>query len=216
MNRSGLLILGSMVALMVAAPGFAHNIEIAGDIAGTWHVEPNHSPKAGEPAQVWVILTRQGGTILPLEAATCQLGVYRLPRQQSDEPILRPALKSIAVEQHQGIPAADITFPQTGLYQIELGCLPKTAGDFEPFQMTDQITVAETGSRPTPLNTAPDASENPAPENSTPKNSTPENSTPENPADSSPQPPQFQPIYFLLLIVLGAIAAIVVLRRLKR
>ncbi len=134
--------LWSITGVLAAFPVLAHNVEVVGDVAGTWHIEPDHSPKAGEPAQVWIALTRQGGIILPLEQADCSLSLYNAPRTPGDQPILQPPLKAIAAEQYQGIPGATVTFPKTGLYQFNLDCRPKTAGDFQPFQMTYDVTVA--------------------------------------------------------------------------
>ena len=53
-NLSWIIILASIIS-----PAAAHNIQVKGDIAGLWHVEPNHSPKAGETARAWVALTRK-------------------------------------------------------------------------------------------------------------------------------------------------------------
>lgn len=120
----------------------AHNIQVAGDIAGTWHIEPNHQPKAGESARAWVALTRKGGKTLLLSEANCQMVVYSQPRQQSDTPVLQPTVQTINAEKYQGIPGADIVFPKTGLYQLELSCTPKTEGDFKAFQLKYDVTVA--------------------------------------------------------------------------
>jgi hypothetical protein len=141
---------GLCIFAAIPISAMAHNVEVTEDVAGTWHIEPNHSPKAGEPAKVWVALTRKGGQILSLEQANCQLGVYTAPRQQGDEPIFQPTLRAIVVEQYQGIPGADVVFPKTGLYELELGCTPKTEGDFQPFQMTYDLTVAR-GTASTPI-----------------------------------------------------------------
>jgi hypothetical protein len=131
------------------SPASAHNIKISGDVAGTWHVEPNHAPKAGEPARVWIVLTRKGGQILPLEQANCQMVVYSQPRKGNDSPVLQPTVKAINAEKYQGIPGADIVFPKTGLYQLELSCTPKTQGSFQPFQLKYDVTVAA-GTTPIP------------------------------------------------------------------
>ncbi|KYC34840.1 hypothetical protein WA1_49865 [Scytonema hofmannii PCC 7110] len=129
------------LALFVT-PAAAHNIQVSGNVAGTWHIEPNHSPKALEPARAWVALTRKGGKILPLEEANCQMAVYSQPRKESDSPVLQPTVKAIAAEKYQGIPGADIVFPNTGIYQLELSCTPKTEGNFQPFKMKYDVTVA--------------------------------------------------------------------------
>jgi hypothetical protein len=120
----------------------AHKVEISGDVAGTWHVEPNHNPKAGEAARAWVALTRKGGTLIPLQQANCQMAVYSQPRKQGDSPILQPSIKAINVEKYENIPGADIVFPNIGIYQLELNCKPKTEGSFRAFQMKYDVTVA--------------------------------------------------------------------------
>jgi hypothetical protein len=129
----------------VAPAANAHQVDIAGEVAGTWHIEPNHNPKAGETVLVWIALTRQGGERLPLAEANCELAVYAEPRQPGDAPILQPLIKAIDAEQYQGIPGADVVFPKVGLYELELSCEPKEAEHFQPFQMQYSATVATAG-----------------------------------------------------------------------
>jgi hypothetical protein len=139
--------IGKILSLTVAFTSFAipttaHNIQLAGDVAGTWHIEPNHSPKAGETARAWVALTRKGGKILPLAEADCQMGVYSQPRKAGALPVLQPIVQAINVEKYQGIPGTDIILPKTGLYQLELNCQPKNEGDFRAFQLKYDVIVA--------------------------------------------------------------------------
>jgi hypothetical protein len=119
----------------------AHEVKVTNDVAGTWHIEPNHNPKAGIPARTWVVLTRRGGTQIPLEQATCNLAVYTKPRKAGANPILRPTLRAVSAERYRGIPGADITFPDVGLYELELRCTPKAPGTFQSFQMQYGVTV---------------------------------------------------------------------------
>jgi hypothetical protein len=140
-----------LLLTLLSAPAIAHNVEIAGEIAGTWHIEPDHNPRAGEPAKVWVALTRKGGEILPLEQANCNLAVYSQPDKDGDPPILQPPLKAIAVEEYQGIPGTDVVFPAPGLYEMKLNCTPKTAGTFEAFEMQSEVTVAAGTAQNLPL-----------------------------------------------------------------
>lgn len=185
----------------------AHTIEVTGDVAGTWHIEPNHTPKAGESATVWVALTRKGGIILPLEQANCQLGVYDIPRRQGDQPVLQPPLQAIAIEQYQGIPGAEIVFPKTGLYRLELSCTPKVKEGFIPFQMAYEITVVSGSTSPAPTK------ESPQPKTATPSSTVITSSKPPpQPSQSNPSP---------LVWIIGAIAAtvslmLVVLKMTKR
>lgn len=115
---------------LLGSPATAHNLQISGDVAGVWHVEPNHNPKAGEPAQDWVALTRKGGQTLSLKQANCQMAVYSQPRVKEDLPVLQPTVKAISALKYQSVPSADIVFPNTGRYQLELSCTSKTPKQF--------------------------------------------------------------------------------------
>lgn len=139
----------------------AHKTIVDGEVAGTWHVEPNHNPKAGETSTAWVALTQEGGKLLPLSEASCQMQVYSMPRQADDLPILEPPVKAIAAEQYNGIPGADIVFPQAGLYQLQLNCTPIEAESFAPFQLQYDVTVA--GGNPAPAPTVVTGSPLPLP-----------------------------------------------------
>ena len=122
-------------------PTFAHEVEVSGDVAATFHLEPNHNPKAGENAEVWFALTRRGGAIIPLEQCNCKLAVYRQPRKAEDSPMMTPTLKAISAEKYRGIPGADVVFPQAGSYELELSGTPKKQGDFKPFKLSYSVTV---------------------------------------------------------------------------
>lgn len=141
-----------LLLLLLAVPSaLAHNVEVAGEIAGTWHVEPDHNPRAGEPAKVWVALTRKGGEVLPFDQTRCQMAVYGQPYTEGTPPVLQPQLQAITAEQYQGIPGAEVVFPKPGLYKMELSCAPKTEGSFAAFEMSSEVTVvAGTGQSPSP------------------------------------------------------------------
>lgn len=127
---------------LLITPALAHNVEVSGDVAATFHLEPNHNPKAGEPAQVWFALTRKGGQIIPLEQCNCKLAVYSQPRSQDTSPVLEPPVKPISADGYQNIPGAEIVFPKVGAYEVELNGTPKAGVDFKPFQLNYEVTVA--------------------------------------------------------------------------
>jgi hypothetical protein len=127
---------------LLITPALAHNVEVSGDVAATFHLEPNHNPKAGEPAQVWFALTRKGGQIIPLEQCKCKLAVYSQPRSQDTSPVLEPPVKPISADGYQNIPGAEIVFPKVGAYEVELNGTPKAGANFKPFQLNYQVTVA--------------------------------------------------------------------------
>jgi hypothetical protein len=133
-------ILSSLLFLLfLATPAWSHEMEIANDVAATFHIEPNHLPKAGVPAKAWFALTRRGGQIIPLSQCNCQLAVYPMPRGSGT--VWQPPLSSLNVERYSGIPQATITFPKAGLYALELTGTAKPGADFKPFRFSYQVTV---------------------------------------------------------------------------
>ncbi len=119
----------------------AHEVEVSGDVAATFHLEPNHTPRPGQPARVWFALTRRGGQIIPLEQCDCKLGVYTKGYKQGDKPLMQPPLKAISAERYKGIPGADIVFPKAGIYELELSGTAQNKANFKPFKLTYTVTV---------------------------------------------------------------------------
>jgi hypothetical protein len=175
----------------------AHNIEIAGDVAGLWHVEPNHDPTAGVPSRVWVALSQRGGEPLPLDLVSCGLTVFGQPRA---EPIARPALTP-TVQDSQQVPTAIVTFPATGAYKLELACQPKPGGSIAAFNMSYDVTVARSQVVPA------------TPTASTPKASTLKASTPVPTATAANLPaPANHNLAFLGLGAIGLVGLVALLR----
>lgn len=134
--------LGWIVLLgLLVSPAFAHKVKTSGDVGGTLHIEPSENPRAGQPAQAWIALTRKGGQIIPLAQCNCRLAVYSEPRTASSKPIMNPALKPVSAERYQGIPGAEIVFPKPGAYELQLSGTPKAGASFRPFQLTYNVTV---------------------------------------------------------------------------
>jgi len=119
----------------------AHEIEVSGDVAATFHLEPNHNPRAGQPARVWFALTRRGGKIIPLEQCNCKLAVYPKDYKQGDKPLMQPPLKPVSAERYKGMPGADIVFPKAGIYELELSGQVKNPANLKPFKMSYTVTV---------------------------------------------------------------------------
>ncbi|OLT59856.1 hypothetical protein [Moorena bouillonii] len=123
-------------------PIISHNIKTSADVGATFHIEPNHNPRAREPALAWFALTRQGGQLIPLEQCDCQLAVYsKSSSELGSSPILEPSLKAISAEKYQGIPGADLVFPKAGVYELVLSGTPKSGDSFKPFEIKYDVTV---------------------------------------------------------------------------
>jgi hypothetical protein len=138
----------------LAAPAFAHTIHVAGDVAATFHIEPNHNPKAGQPSQAWFALTQRDGKVIPFEQCNCKLKIHLNPHKEGDTPTLEPALKPISTAQYQNIPSAEITFPKPGAYELEMSGTPNAGAMFQPFELSYEVIVmagvmtSETGVQP--------------------------------------------------------------------
>lgn len=130
-----------LLSALIAAPVAAHTVHVSGDVAATFHIEPNHNPKAGQPAKAWFALTQRGGKIIPLSQCDCQLAVYLKPHSQNSQPLMKPPLSAITAEQYQGIPGAEVIFPKAGAYELELSGTPKAGANFKPFRLTYTVTV---------------------------------------------------------------------------
>ncbi|WP_250124155.1 hypothetical protein [Chroococcidiopsis sp. CCMEE 29] len=127
---------------LITTPVLAHQVQVSGDVAATFHIEPNHNPKVGEPAQAWFTLTRRGGQLLPLAQCNCQLAVYFVPRAKNAVPLMKPALKATNTEQYKQIPGTEITFNKAGAYELELTGAPKAGASFKPFKLTYTVTAS--------------------------------------------------------------------------
>ncbi|WP_416667313.1 hypothetical protein [Egbenema bharatensis] len=134
------------ISALLSIPAIAHQVQIAGDVGGTMHIEPNDNPRAGEPSLAWFALTRQGGELIPLEACNCQLTIYTQPGAIVESPLL----EAVSAEGYTGIPGAEVTFPQVGAYELVLQGEPVTADDFQPFELRFPVTVAAGQTVPSP------------------------------------------------------------------
>jgi hypothetical protein len=127
----GLFVLG-----MNAPQALAHNVKVDDQVAATFHLEPNHNPKAGEAAKIWFALAKKGGEAIALDDCDCVLTV-----RQKDVVVATPVLSAMDVEQYRGIPAATFTFPVVGLYSLRLSGKPKAINGFNPFNLDYEVTV---------------------------------------------------------------------------
>ena len=139
--RQQILFSSLLISTLLSTPALAHNIKTNADVGVTFHIEPDHSPRAGESSRAWFALTRQGGELIPLSECDCELNVYLESASDSNEPILNPTLIAISPEQYQKIPGANLVFPQPGIYQLELTGKPTQEGNFTPFQVSYPVTV---------------------------------------------------------------------------
>ena len=120
----------------------AHKVEVVGEVGATLHIEPNDTPRAREEVLAWFALTQRGGQVIAEADSRCDLVIYAQPRPSNAAPILTPALTAVDAEGYQDIPGARFAFPKVGAYTLLLSCIPEQAGDFDPFELDFEVTVA--------------------------------------------------------------------------
>lgn len=151
-----LLTTAAVWGLGAIAPGAAHTVQRAGNVAVTFHIEPNHNPKSGEPSRAWFVLTRPGGNPIALEECDCVLTVHPLPRRPGDRPESQPPLAAIDAETFRAIPGATVTFARSGAYELTLTGQPRSPDGFTPFSVSYGVTVlGGTASEPTATTASP-------------------------------------------------------------
>ncbi|MEM9568141.1 MAG: hypothetical protein AAF974_07510 [Cyanobacteria bacterium P01_E01_bin.34] len=126
---------------LASAPVLAHQVQVAEDIGGTLHIEPNDRPRAGESVLMWFALTRRGGTSLQLQECNCAVQVFAQPVADGDAAIASPQLEPVDAENYSDIPGANVTFPAIGAYTIVISGTPLMDDDFQPFELSFDITV---------------------------------------------------------------------------
>jgi len=127
------------IATLVAVPVLAHTVEVSGDVAATFHLDPSHNPRVGQSTQAWFALTQRGGARIPLSQCDCALAVYSRPR--GNAPILQPTLRQVNGDRYQNIPGATMVFPSVGSYDLVLTGRAINGATFRPFTLTYRVNV---------------------------------------------------------------------------
>jgi hypothetical protein len=130
---------GLITLILLPLPAWGHKVKTDAQVGATIHFEPDDRPKSLEPTKVWFALTKKGGTAIPLKDCQCQLQIKQLPGKQQ---LATPQLQAINAEKYQDIPSAIVIFPQPGAYSLELTGQSVKPGDFQPFKLEFDATVA--------------------------------------------------------------------------
>lgn len=134
-----LYLIGLITLMLLPLPAWGHKVKTNNQVGATIHFEPDDRPKSSEPTKVWFALTKKGGTAIPLKDCQCQLQIKQLP---SKKQLATPKLQAINAEKYQDIPSATVLFPQPGAYSLELTGQSVKPGDFQPFKLEFDATVA--------------------------------------------------------------------------
>ncbi len=144
---------GLITIMLLPLPAWGHKVKTDAQVGATIHFEPDDRPKSQEPTKVWFALTKKGGTAIPLKDCQCQLQIKQLPGNQK---LATPQMQAINAEKYQDIPSATVLFPQPGAYSLELTGQSVKPGDFQPFKLEFDATVAAGIAPATPSPVIPD------------------------------------------------------------
>jgi hypothetical protein len=150
--KDRLYLSGLITLILLPLPAWGHKVKTDAQVGATIHFEPDDRPKSLEPTKVWFALTKKGGTAIPLKDCQCQLQIKQLPGKQQ---LATPQLQAINAEKYQDIPSATVIFPQPGAYTLELTGQSIKPGDFQPFKLEFEATVAMGTAPATPLPVIP-------------------------------------------------------------
>jgi hypothetical protein len=133
------------VGLGLTTPSLAHTVKNNNGVGATFHIEPNHNPRAGETATAWFALTKEGGKIIPLKDCNCQLEIMAT-KEGKEQTLYAPPLQPISTENYQGIPSAAIIFPKAGVYKLKIRGSPKSGNQFASFVLSYEVIVSPSNS----------------------------------------------------------------------
>ncbi len=137
--KHGLYLSGLLTLIFLPLPAWGHKVKTDAQVGATIHFEPDDRPKSQEPIKIWFALTKKGGIAIPLKDCQCQLQIKQLPGNQK---LSTPQLQAINAEKYQDIPSTTVLFPQPGAYSLELTGQSVKPGDFQPFKLKFDATVA--------------------------------------------------------------------------
>ncbi|MGD1861349.1 MAG: hypothetical protein ACFB0E_15440 [Leptolyngbyaceae cyanobacterium] len=148
------LSLASLLVGFATLTASAHEVQIAGDVGATLHIEPNDVARAGADTDLWFALTKAGGSVIPLADCDCTLTIY----DSQDSVVSTPALTPVSAEGFNDIPGATVVFPEVGAYDLVLTGQPQQAGQFSSFELSYEVTVASRApdAMPSAVETAPE------------------------------------------------------------
>lgn len=127
---------------LATVPVSAHQVKLSGEVGGTLHIEPNDVARAGQSTALWFAIARKGGSPISLDDCSCQLTLYRQPQTAQSPPLAQPPLVPVSAEGYRDTPGAEVVFPEVGSYILVLTGAPQQPGDFEPFELPFEVTVA--------------------------------------------------------------------------
>jgi hypothetical protein len=120
--------------MLAAAEAGAHMLKTDGDIGVLMHVDPNDEPVAREPATFFFEIKDRSGHFSGAEC-DCRLKILREDRQIADQP---------AQAGQTGV-AAKFSFPEAGMYRVELNGAPVAQGRFARFSVPFDLRVERSG-----------------------------------------------------------------------
>ena len=120
------ILLCALLAVLVPATVHAHVLQADSDIGAVLHIYPDDNPVSGRPVE-YVVSFTDVSKRFSLTDCDCSVA-YKL----NGEPV---ATKNLA-QSSELDSVNSFTFPEPGIYSIEISGQPKKVGNFQPFVLT--------------------------------------------------------------------------------
>lgn len=125
MPRKFILFISLFLFLIIPGKTFAHIYHEQGPIAAQIHISPDDSPIANEQSYIHIQLNDVSGNF-SIEKCNCSVKVFK-----EDQEIFSLPFSEIV----------DVTFPEKGIYNIEIAGNPIHGSSFESFKFTYEARV---------------------------------------------------------------------------
>lgn len=124
-----------LLALNLVQPVSAHSLVTDGTIGAIIHVDPDDDPVIGQPAGLHFTF-QDTAERFQLASCRCSAVVKRDGKELTSQLLVQSADNSGGLQ---------YTFPEKGVYSVQVLGVPKTPDAFQPFSLTYDIRVEREG-----------------------------------------------------------------------
>lgn len=138
--RTFLGLVGIVLLFSVSSPVFAHDLQFDNNIGALLHIEPADTAVAERPATLIFHFLDKLKQFTP---AQCNCSV--VVSDSTGKKILSAALDADDAYYGDDTRFTIVTFPQSGVYKVQLSGVPRVASGFVPFSTSYEVRVEKEG-----------------------------------------------------------------------
>ncbi len=115
---------------------FAHVLKSDGSVGVVMHIDPEDDPIVGQPASFFLEFKEKNETF-KADNCNCKLSIYKDGKEIFSQPLSLDSSNSGVYQS-----AVYFTFPEKNVYTIKIAGLPKSEGNFQPFNLSYDLRVS--------------------------------------------------------------------------